>query len=250
METPRGKIDFWEVAERIPFMDGTFPERPTERKPSLFPDMEEAKTAVAELIDSLNFDNWSTDSSVKIGDITIESQGKSHGGLALSFRDANHHIFASFNLISLGDWKIDHRFVSEEYRGRGVAKLALFAMERFVTSEDNSSPGDKLIVGTSQLSVLIWLLNSGFEPKKDRDRELIDELLEYGTYRGAPVMVGDVFFNKNNDFWLGVLDKKEGAKKSNQVRYNLKKTIEIRPSINANIDPVIEKTNQQVSAAL
>lgn len=76
------------------------------------------------------------------------------------------------------EWNLHHRFTAPHYRRRGLGTILLKGNEAFLQKMAQLSRRDQtLAVDTSQMDVVIWLLNNGYEGAEDADREKIVSIL-------------------------------------------------------------------------
>ncbi|PIR55058.1 hypothetical protein COU74_02650 [Candidatus Peregrinibacteria bacterium CG10_big_fil_rev_8_21_14_0_10_36_19] len=195
-------VDFWGMAEKIGYKNGEPLESPEKNSINLFSDFEESKRAFEDAIqNSISLQNeedhvveFEVDKSSKLK----ASISTSDNSMIIHFGFSNN-IVGSFSIFleSNNIWNMSHRFVTTSLRGKGLAKLALFAMENYLKKiTGGNSP--IISLDTSQLQVITWLLKEGFTANKNSKTDL-DSLLE------SPekfFMLHDDHEEEDRDFWI------------------------------------------------
>ena len=77
-------------------------------------------------------------------------------------------------------FNLQHRLVQPQYRGprNNLSNIMLKAAEQIVQSYADEDGKEKTMeIGATQLDVMIWAYNNGYEPNTDQDREKLERVM-------------------------------------------------------------------------
>jgi len=117
-------------------------------------------------------------------------------------------------------FNLQHRYVPPEYRGRpqnksgeNLSKIGIEAAEQIVQSYADEDGKEKTMeIGATQLDVMTWIHNNGYEPKTDQDKEKLERVMN----ADKDLIIVERYFVWEKDKW------QEGVELNRQKSESLK----------------------------